>query len=60
MVDMTHQQELNLERFANLMVDLIEKHASAVDKAELENKLNNITSIEDAEKSASSVVLWAA
>ena len=57
MVEMTHQQELNLERFANLMVDLIEKHASAVDKAELQNKID---SIEDAEKSASSVVLWVA
>lgn len=59
MVEMTHQQELNLERFANLMVDLIEKHASAVDKADLE-KINIVNFIEDAEKSASSVVLLVA
>ena len=42
MVKMTHEQELNLERFANLMVELIERHANAVDKAEMENRINQI------------------
>ena len=42
MVTMTHEQELNLERFANLMVELIERHADAVDKAEMENRINLI------------------
>ena len=39
MVKMTHEQELNLERFANLMVELIERHADVVDKAEMENRI---------------------
>jgi len=39
MVEMTHEQELNLERFASLLVELIERHADAVDKEEMENKM---------------------
>ena len=30
--ELTHEEEVNLERFANLMIELIEKHADAVDK----------------------------
>lgn len=40
--ELTHEEELNLERFANLMIELIEKHADAVDKAEMLKKLNKI------------------
>lgn len=40
--ELTHEEEVNLERFANLMIELIEKHADAVDKAEMLKKLNKI------------------
>lgn len=33
--ELTHEEEVNLERFANLMIELIEKHADAVDKDEM-------------------------
>lgn len=59
MPEMTHQQELNLERFANLMVELIEKHSSAVDKSDLE-KINIVNFTEGAVKTASSVALLVA
>ena len=39
---LTHEEEVNLERFANLMIELIEKHADAVDKDEMLKKLNTI------------------
>ena len=39
MVKMTHEQELNLERFANLMVEVIERPADAVDMEEMENRI---------------------
>lgn len=42
MVTMTHEQELNLERFADLMVELIERHASVVDKQEMENRIKEM------------------
>ena len=38
--ELTHEEEVKLERFANLMVELIEKHADAVNKDELMAKLN--------------------
>lgn len=53
---MTHEEELDLERFANYMVELIERHAHVVDKKLMQEKLNKLQS-EGAEKSASSVVL---
>ncbi len=37
--ELTHEEEVNLERFANLMIELIEKHADAVDKDEMLNKI---------------------
>ena len=40
--ELTHEEEVNLERFANLMIELIEKHADAVDKDEMLKKLNKI------------------
>ena len=40
--ELTHEEEVKLERFANLMVELIEKHADAVDKDEMMAKLNKI------------------
>lgn len=40
--ELTHEEEVNLERFANLMIELIEKHADAVDKDEMLKKLNTI------------------
>lgn len=40
--ELTHEEEVNLERFANLMIELIEKHADAVDKDEMLKKLNVI------------------
>ena len=40
--ELTHEEEVNLERFANLMIELIEKHADAVDKDEMLKKLNSI------------------
>lgn len=43
---LTHEEEVNLERFANLMIELIEKHADAVDKDEMLKKLNTIKKIE--------------
>lgn len=49
---MTHEQELDLERFANLIVEMIERHSHVVDKEQMKKK------VEDAEKSASSVVFW--
>lgn len=45
--EMTHQQELNLERFANLMVDLVERHADAVDKEEMQRKVDSLKSSAD-------------
>lgn len=41
--EMTHEQELNLERFANLMVELIERHAHVVDKEEMQRRLENLS-----------------
>ena len=41
--ELTHEEEVNLERFANLMIELIEKHADAVDKDEMMAKLNKIS-----------------
>lgn len=49
---MTHAQELDLERFASLMVEMIERHSHVVDKEQMKKR------VEDAEKSASSVVFW--
>ena len=40
--ELTHEEEVDLERFANLMIELIEKHADAVDKDEMLKKLNKI------------------
>ena len=40
--ELTHEEEVNLETFANLMIELIEKHADAVDKDEMLKKLNVI------------------
>lgn len=57
MVAMTHEQELNLERFANLMVELIERHADAVDKAEMENRINLINESAGNEKFPASFLL---
>lgn len=36
---MTHDQELNLERFSKLMVELIEKHADAIENTNM--NINN-------------------
>ena len=44
--ELTHEEEVNLERFANLMIELIEKHADAVDKDEMLKKLNKIKKTE--------------
>lgn len=44
--ELTHEEEVNLERFANLMIELIEKHADAVDKDEMLKKLNTINGTE--------------
>lgn len=44
--ELTHEEEVNLERFANLMIELIEKHADAVDKDEMLKKLNTIKKTE--------------
>lgn len=38
MVKMTHEQELNLERFANFMADMIEKYGLEIDLEQLNNK----------------------
>lgn len=38
--ELTHEEEVDLERFTNLMVELIEKHADAVNKDELMAKIN--------------------
>ena len=45
--ELTHEEEVNLERFANLMIELIEKHADAVDKDEMLKKLNKINETGD-------------
>lgn len=58
MVKMTHEQELNLERFANLMVELIERHADAVDKAEMENRILQLNGGAGNEKFPASFVAW--
>lgn len=57
MVKMTHEQELNLERFANLMVELIERHADAVDKAEMENRIQQLNRGAGNEKFPASFVM---
>lgn len=57
MVKMTHEQELNLERFANLMVELIERHADAVDKAEMENRIKKLNEGAGNEKFPASFVI---
>ena len=44
---LTHEEEVNLERFANLMIELIERHADAVDKNEMLEKLNKINDARD-------------
>lgn len=44
LLELTHQQELNLERFANSMVDLIECHADAVDKKEMQRRVDALKS----------------
>lgn len=36
---LTHEEEVNLERFANLVIELIERHADVVDKKEMLKKL---------------------
>ncbi len=38
---LTHEEEVKLERFVNLMVELIERHADAVDKDEMMEKIKN-------------------
>lgn len=55
MVAMTHEQELSLERFADIMTAIIERHANEIDKAEMNIKLNN--TMEGADKTASSFLL---
>lgn len=55
---MTHEQELNLERFANLMVELIERHAGAVDKEEMQKRIDALKGAGNNGFSASFVVLW--
>ena len=45
--ELTHEEEVNLERFANLMIELIERHADAVDKNEMLEKLNKINDARD-------------
>ena len=57
MVKMTHEQELNLERFANLMVELIERHADAVDKEEMEKRLSKLNNGAGNEKFPASFVM---
>ena len=57
MVKMTHEQELNLERFANLMVELIERHADAVDKAEMENRIRQLNGGAGNEKFPASFIM---
>lgn len=58
MVTMTHEQELNLERFANLMVELIERHADAVDKEEMEKRLSKLNNGAGNEKFPASFIIW--
>ena len=58
MVTMTHEQELNLERFANLMVELIERHADAVDKEEMEKRLSKLNNGAGNEKFPASFFIW--
>ena len=36
---LTHEEEVKLERFVNLMVELIERHADEVDKDEMMEKI---------------------
>lgn len=40
---MTSDQELNLERFSSLMVELIEKHAGVIDRNEMEDRIQQST-----------------
>ena len=54
--ELTHEEEVNLERFANLMIELIEKHADAVDKDEMMAKLNKISGARD--KNLASFYVW--
>lgn len=54
---MTHEQELNLERFANLMVELIERHAGAVDKVEMQKRIDALKGAGNNGFSASFIVL---